>query len=411
MASDDTSTRDDQDTATAPGAVMAPPAPPVPPAPPGTAWNPPPGEFPRTRRMRSGGAVIGVLLVLAGLFAFFGGFTSVLDLLRLWPLLVIFGGVMQMLNPRGDAAIKRVAEGLGSVAVGLVFLGNSFGLIPWTVWIAVFSLWPLLLVALGIELVGRGLHLTWLRALSNVVLILGLAYAVFVLQPGAGRVVFPFVATSAATATFSDAHPHDAGVTTGIAEIKVGATRMSVAAGDKLATVSGRAISSETPLLEATVSGSTADVTITDPGRRTVLVATQDRTVDVTLDRAVRWNEVRLDVGAVSADMDLSGLDVPSVRVNAGASDARIKIGSRSKDVALDINGGAMSVTVLVPQSAACDIDASSGLSNVRVPASFRQTSGIVGIGHSSFASDGSGGPKITISLKSGVSDLRIETY
>jgi hypothetical protein len=89
----------------------------------------------------------------------------------------------------------------------------------------------------------------------------------------------------------------------------------------------------------------------------------------------------------------------------------KIKIGSMATDVTVDVSGGATSVTVLVPASAACTINSTSGLSNVQVPSTFRQTSGIVVIGNSTFVSEGSGGPKIDISLRSGVSDLRVQTY
>jgi hypothetical protein len=401
----------DQGGAPGASAVTAPPAPPVPPAPPGTAWTPPGGDAAREHGWRKGGAVFGALLVLVGVLALFGGLTSVFDVLRLWPLLIIFGGIMEIANPRREVFVKRVAEGLGSVAFGLVLLGNSFGYIPWTVWFTLATLWPVLLVALGIELLGRGFHMDWLRALSNVVLILALAYGVFVLQPTSGRVIFPFATSTEANATFSDARPHDAGVARGTAAIKVGATRFTLAAGDVLASIGGRAPSAGTPKLSTSVEGSAAVVSVTEPSERTVLIGTEDRSLDVTLDRAVKWNEVRFDVGAVSGDADLSGLDVSRVLLNVGASNVQLKIGGLASDVTVDISGGATSVTVLVPAGARCTVDSTSGLSNVRVPASFRQTSGIVVVGHSTFVSDGSGGPTIAISLRSGVSDLRIETY
>jgi hypothetical protein len=394
------------------GLVMsAPPAPPVPPAPAVTAQPPDGGgEATRRRSFGRGGTVFGVLLVLIGAFALFGGLTSVFDVLRLWPLLIIVGGVMEIVDPRREAPVKRVAEGLGSVALGLVLLCNTFGYLPWTVWFTLASLWPVLLVALGIELVGRGLHMDWVRACSNLVLIVALAYGIFVLQPASGRVALPFASSSTSVA-FSDSKPHDPAVTTGSAVIKVGATRLGVTAGDALATISGRAPSGATPTLATSASGSAATVSVDESSGRTVFVGTEDGALDVTLDRAVKWSEVQLDIGAVSGDADLSGLAVDRVQLNVGASDVRLKIGSLAKDVSVDVSGGATSVTVLVPVGAACVVDSTSGLSNVRVPPSFRQTSGIVVIGNSTFVSDATGAPKITISLRSGVSDLRIETY
>jgi hypothetical protein len=52
---------------------------------------------------------------------------------------------------------NKAVEGLTLVAVGLIFLGNTTGALPWSVWISIFSLWPLLLVAAGVDLIGKGL--------------------------------------------------------------------------------------------------------------------------------------------------------------------------------------------------------------------------------------------------------------
>jgi hypothetical protein len=419
MASDETGTPTPETGWQTPAPEPAPHAPAAPPVPPGygpatsaaPAPSAPSGDSPRDGGWRQGGIFFGGILVLVGLLALFGGVTSFFDVLRLWPLLIVFGGVMEMVSPKREVLVKRLAEGLGTIAFGVVLLGNSLGYIPWTVWFTLATLWPVLLVALGIELVGKGLHANWLRACSNLLLIVALGYGVFVLQPTSGRLVFPFTTASAATAAFAETRPHDPAVSTGTATIKVGATRLTIGAGDMLAGIAGRARPVETPKLSTSVAGSAASVRIGEPGDRTVFIGTEDTNLDVLLDRAVKWSEIRLDVGAIAGDADLSGLDVARVLLNVGASDVQLKIGQLAKDVAVEISGGATSVTVLVPADAACRIDSASGLSNVRVPASFRQTSGIVVIGNSTFESAGSGGPTITISLRSGVSDLRIDTY
>ncbi|HEY5277871.1 MAG TPA: DUF5668 domain-containing protein [Coriobacteriia bacterium] len=391
--------------------VAAPPAPPVPPAPPSAPAAVPPGRSPGARGWRTGGILFGILLVVVGLMALFGGVTSIFDLLRFWPLLIVFGGIARMVDPHGEAFVKRVAEGLGSVAIGLVLLGNTLGYIRWTVWIALASLWPLLVIAIGVELVGRGLHMNWLRALSNVVLILGLAYGVFVLQYAPGAAVFPFGALAGPSTTFADAKPHDASASSGRASIKVGGTGLSVTAGEVLASVGGRAPQADKPSLEAAVANGVADVTISEPGNHTVVVGAGNSALDLTLDRALRWSEVRFDVGAVSAVADLSDLHVERVVLNAGASDFLLKLGNLADAVDVQASGGAMSLTIRVPASAACSVHATSGLSEVGVPPSFRRTTGIPVLGDSTFVSDGTGGPTITITLTSGVSDIRIETY
>jgi hypothetical protein len=358
-----------------------------------------------------GGAIFGAVLICVGLLALFGGLGSVFDLFRLWPLLIVFGGLATMLNPRGEALVKRIAEGLGSVTVGFILLGITIGPLRWTVWFAVLPLWPILLVALGVELLGRGLHADWLRALSNVLIVIGLLYGVFVLAPSPGRAAFPFSISTEAGAVYSQSVPHNAAVATGRATVKVGATQLALKAGDDLAAITGRAPTGERPTIAALTPGDTADVSVSDPSNRSVFIPTSDRSLDLTLDRAVTWSELRFDLGAVAADLDLSGLRAERVVVNMGASDARIKIGSQSGKVAVNVNGGATALTLVVPASSTCTVNSTSGLSDVRVPSSFERTSGIVILGSSTFVQSGSGGPTIAVSLTSGVSDLRVETY
>lgn len=396
----------------APAAPERPAQPPAPPVPtPTTGWTSP-GHSGATTGARHGGIAFGVVLIAVGLIVLVGRFVPWFDVVRLWPLIVIASGLFQIFRSRGDVWIKRAVEGLGSVVVGLVLLGNTFGYISWSVWVTMLSLWPLLLVALGIELLGRGLHQNWLRALSNVVLILGLLYGVFVLGPGwAGGGVPLFGLSAGNMAVFEASAPHDPALAEGDAAIKVGAVRLNVGAGDRLAAIKGNAPTGDEPVLDTSSNAGAASVTISEPSDRTVFLPSNDRTLDVALDRAITWRSLRLNVGAVQGEVDLRELAVAEVEANVGASELRLQIGAKAPDVKVDISGGATSVTILVPADAAVTVDARSGLSNVSVPASFRRLSGVPGFGESTWTSDGSGGPRIAIAMQSGVADLNIETY
>jgi hypothetical protein len=341
----------------------------------------------------------------------FGRYVPWLDVLRLWPLIIVIGGVTEMVRPYREPPVKRVAEGLGTVAVGLVLLGNTFGFIPWTVWISLLSLWPLLLVALGIELLGRGLDLPWVRALSNVVLLAGLLYGVFVLQPGTVGFGPSIPGLTQTGPAYSDSRPHDAAVLRGTATIKAGATDLTVGAGADLARIAGTAPLNAVPALSTSVKSGNADVTVEEPSRRNLVFGIQQRTLDLSLDREVTWKDLEFDVGAVKARADLSGLAVEAVSVNVGASDLTVTIGERSPDVKIDVSGGVANVTLRLPARSAVTLDSKSGLSNVTVPSAFRRLSGVPFLGESSWRLEGTGGPRIAVTMQSGVSNLTIETY
>jgi hypothetical protein len=379
--------------------------------------TPPPWEAPAggrhdmPRGARRGGVAFGVLLIAIGVLVLLGRFVPGLDIVKLWPLIVVATGFLQMLRWHGDVPVKRVAEGAGTIAVGLVLLGNTFGFISWTVWLTMLSLWPLLLVALGIELLGRGLHLDWVRALSNVLLILGLAYGVFVLGPGWNNGPAPMSGSFVGGAAYQASAPHETTLTAGTATVKVGAIRLAVGAGDQLAAISGGAPNGDEPALSTSVSGGVADVTVSDPTGRVVLIPLPDRTLTLTLDRSVPWKTLRLDVGAAQVEADLRDLSIGAVDLNVGASSARMWIGKKANDVAVDVAGGATAVTVLVPADAAVTVDSKGGLLAVSVPSSFRHLSGIAAFGESSWSAAGSGGPHIAIAVQSGMASLDIQTY
>jgi hypothetical protein len=386
------------------------PVAPPPTRPPGTGtstgeWH----DFPHGARR--GGITAGIVLIALGVLVLFGRYAPWNYLLQLWPLIILIAGLIEMFTPRREPLVKRLASGFGTVVVGTILLCNTFGVIPWSVWLNMLSLWPLLLVALGIELLGKGLRLDFVRALSNVLLILGLLYGVFVMGPGWHGSFIPFVPVSGEAVTFDQTAPHDATAKGGDASIYVGALRLSVGAGDGLVTMKGNAAKGSEPELSSSVVSGTAEVAVQDPNEGVFVLPYPDRSLSVDLDRAVDWNGLMLKIGAADADVDLRDLHFSSVNASVGASNLRLSIGSRAPKVSVDVSGGATAVTILVPANAAVTVHSSSGLSALNVPDSFDHVSGTAVLGQGEWSKKGSGGPEISITLKSGVSSLDIQTY
>lgn len=387
------------------GPVVPPPI-----QPPGTGtsageWhNMPPGA-------RRGGITAGVVLIVLGVLFLFGRYAPWGYFFRLWPLVIVIAGLFEIFTPRREPVIKRVFSGIGSVVAGAILLCNSFGVIEWSVWLNVLSLWPLLIVALGIELLGKGLKLDWVRALSNVLLTLGLLYAVFVMGPNWQGGFFTFAPISGEAVTFDQTAPHDPSATGGDVSVSVGAMRLAVGAGDALATIKGNASEGSEPELAHSVVDGKAEVSVQDPSDTAFFLPLPDRRLNLSLDRALAWDGIVLKMGAADADVDLRELHFRSVYANVGASSLRLSIGSKAPTVGVEVSGGATAVTIRVPADAAVRVTASSGLSALSVPDSFEHVSGTAVLGEGTWAKKGSGGPEITISLKSGVSSLTIETY
>ena len=81
---------------------------------------------------------------------------------RLWPLLLIIGGLDDLFRRQG------VAWPVLMIGVGVVLLINYFGPRSWISWTQILQLWPILIIAAGIDIMFRG-QSGW-RSLLGVIL-------------------------------------------------------------------------------------------------------------------------------------------------------------------------------------------------------------------------------------------------
>jgi hypothetical protein len=128
----------------------------------------------------------GLMLIVLGTAFLAAQFVPSVSWWMLWPLVVIVSGVAHAVSPGSDDTwtISRAFEGLGTVLVGAVLLGNTTGYVAWTVWLTFINLWPVLLIALGVSIIGRGLGMPWLRVVSRLLVWSMLAAAVYVSLTG-----------------------------------------------------------------------------------------------------------------------------------------------------------------------------------------------------------------------------------
>jgi len=68
--------------------------------------------------------------------------------------------------------ISRVRNGVLFISIGIVLLLNNLDYVGWSVWAKILSLWPVLLIAIGIELIFKKTFLSFLTILSPILIIL-----------------------------------------------------------------------------------------------------------------------------------------------------------------------------------------------------------------------------------------------
>ncbi len=121
-----------------------------------------------------------LLLIAVGVFLFLNnlGFlpgTSTEVFLKLWPILLILGGVEGFINREGFLWPVLIT------GLGVLFLLSNFGLLSVPVWTSLIRLWPILLIALGLNLIV-GHAKGWIAPVLGVVIGLLLVGCVYLLS-------------------------------------------------------------------------------------------------------------------------------------------------------------------------------------------------------------------------------------
>ena len=308
-----------------------------------------------------------------------------------------------------DVTTKRIFEGVTLVIIGVILLMNTTGALPWSVWLHVLSLWPLLLIAVGIDIVAKGIDAEWLRIVSSVLLIGGLLFGAFVLPvgdtaPGFGGlfgtrgVDFDIVETAGKR------------IASGSAVIQGGVGSYSVSDGDELVRVSGRSPHGE-PAVSVVLEGTRALVDVMGPADRVWVPGVRGSSrVDVRLSRDVIW-DLELDTGVVDLDADLSGLVIRSVEARSGVSQVTLTLGdipSGVNEVPVSVRGGVTNFTIRIPESVPARIEADAGLTNISVDRDIPRVTGEGRIWMTpGFESDGG----YDIRFEAGVSNVEVKTY
>lgn len=300
---------------------------------------------------------IGVVLLLNSLQILPGNVFELI--LKLWPLLFIIGGLDNIIQGRGWV------WAVISLGLGTIFLLANFGYLPWNSLSLLLKLWPLLLVALGLDLIfqGRSPAATIIGVLLAVLIVLAVGWYAISNSPMArtGSTVVTQPLEDAASANVRITDP-------------VGRLELSAGASDGL-------------LLEGTAD-LMANLTISQDynvkdGHGSLNISTTGSSVGpwITGFGEPLWqmklsDDVNLTLNSESAmgslALDLTGLDIDQLT-------ASVAIGSL--DVTLDPDDaleGKLSnpigkIKIIVPQGALVEITLDTAISTQNYPEGFEK--------------------------------------
>lgn len=247
------------------------------------------------------------------------------------------------------------------VGLGLVLLFNNLGLLAWSVWEVLFRLWPVLLIAAGLDLlIGR--RSAW-GSLLVAILLLGVVAGVLWLYPrlpaGGGPLTGETIRQP-----LGDARRAEVELEFGAGTLRVGALEDS----NQLVEGTLDLDEGERAIRDYSVSGDTAHFSLRSqdrsifffPGRPLGGGWDLDLHPGVPIDLVVK-------TGMGQATLDLSGLRVTRLELDGGIGTTTVTLPAQGRVVA-SVDGGIGTVTVIVPDGMAMRIESDTGLGRVSLP-------------------------------------------
>lgn len=284
------------------------------------------------------------------------------------------------------------------IGLGAVLLLNRFGLLDWGVWYTLLQLWPLLLVAVGLELI-----LAPRSALAGVLIPLALlaALAGALWWAGARPNAALGQATSAIEQPLAAVERAELKLALGVGELRLAA--MDEPEGLIAGTLQGQAGTLPSPV--STVQDGVAFYTLQQrsdrfgapwgsrvSGERWQLRLTREVPLHLTL-----------DTGAGTTVADLAELRVTALHVNSGVGATELVM-PRAGGLSGTINGGVGQTTITLPGGVAARLTIHRGLGDVRVPDGYTRRG-------DSYESPGfsEAAPHVELTINGGVGELIIK--
>jgi len=276
-----------------------------------------------------------------------------------------------------------IAFPLVLIALGGLFLLGTNGYLAGVSWIRIGSLWPVILLVIGVDMLLRPRSM--IAAIAAVIVILGAAILYVVAAPPGllgGNGVSPggFVAAE----TVARQGDSELALTIGYG---AGALRLS---GGATELVSVRSSHEDIDLQRVARSGTSSSVTVRSRDDRMTF---EGRSWDVRVPSDIPV-ALTMDLGAGSFDVDLTDVMITRATLNNGASDLTVDLPRPKGNVPIIVSTGASSVTLVMPTGAEYRVTTSGALNTIN---GLQETPGYAA------AAD-----RLSITLSAGVSTITI---
>lgn len=300
--------------------------------------------------------IIGVVILLVNLGVLTGDIWNVL--VQLWPILLIVLGL--------DSIYKR--EGLVGptflIGLGVVFLMGNLGYLNVNTWQLVLTLWPILLIAIGFDiLVGR--RSLWLSLLGMVVIILILFGSLWLF--GASISVGGAVTGEQIQQSLDGANRAIVKIEAGAGELQLGAMNQEgILLTGRIPDFAGNEVRSS-----YMVEGGVGAYRLREAGGQFLLPSRSAQKwvwdLDVTNTVPV---QLELAMGAGKIEADLRDMELESVNIALAVGETRVVLPERGR-LNATIKGAIGQIVIIVPRGVGVEIRADKGLANLSTPPNY----------------------------------------
>ncbi len=305
---------------------------------------------------------LGIIFLLSNVGALRGNVWGMI--INLWPILLIAIGL--------DGIWRR--EGLVGATVmivlGIVFLLSNLGYLELNVWATIFRLWPILLIAIGFDvLIGRRSMIANLIGLMVILALLAGALWISGIGVAGGRSLTGMEVGQ----VLEDVSRANLQISPAVGELKISALSGS---GDLIAgqvpDMGGRTVRED-----YSVSAGIASYRLTTGGVNVVGWPGSDAnwfwnlglTPSIPLD-------LRVDMGVGSMQLDLTELQLDELNVSMGVGSLTVSLPG-AEDLQAQLEGAIGELVVIVPPGVGVRVAAGSGLGAVDVPAGYSENNDI----------------------------------
>ena len=252
------------------------------------------------------------------------------------------------------------------IGLGVVFLLNNLGLLDWSVWDVILRLWPVLLIAIGLDiLIGR--HSAWGSLVALVLTLALVAGAVWLFR--AGVITGQPSAIEEVTQGLEGATRAEVVIAPAVGSLHVEALPES----NDLVSGAVRPVSGERVRRDFAVQGETATFSLRSEGTFTpfTLGWGGEPGWDLGLNSDVDL-ELEISLGAGQSDLDLTGLQVSDLDVSIGVGQVTVVLPGEGRFRA-KIDGAVGQTIVVIPAGLAARIQFSTALVARNVPDDYRR--------------------------------------